>query len=768
MKIDSCRSTGAAAISALSLVAVAGMAVTGAMMLPSGSPQDDGLRAERVLPGGFVRDEIARRDSRFTEAEIAAMSKEDVWRELGPVFNCFDPDSTIDARKWFQHETGMRDGTNAQDDLGRYNANGRWTIFGTSRSEPIALTWSFAPDGLSIPPGVGEPTAPNELFARLDAQFGGNRALWIEQFQRSFDRWEEIGGTSYQRVTFGGNDWDDGASWGSGRSTNRRGDVRISMKPIDGGSNTLAYNSFPNNGDMVLDRQENWASSFSSFRFLRNVIMHEHGHGMGFAHICSDNAAWLMEPSLNTSFDGPQHDDIRAQHWNYGDQFEPNNNSGAASPVGALSSSTPIDVGTIPSPNVSGSSLVSLSGFSDDDWYSFTVAAPGFLSVVANPVGRFYEDANQNFNGSCGSAANIDSTAVGNLRLAVFDTNGSSTIALADETTSGNLESLSDVLLPAAGTYFVRVDTAFGIGQNQMYTLSLNFSDGCVDDSGCDDGDPCNGIETCVGGECIPGFIIDCNNNGIDDACDIADGFSLDCNENGVPDECDVVASPFTVSSPVFMNVGTGSEPVFAPSNLPLATGDVTVTGDSLANLFGFTTLVNLDGAFVATAFVPGGICEPLSTQFTIPEATWNAAIENDGIAELSVSFAGAGTVDPTACDGDSTLSWTITYNTIRSEDGNQNGIPDECEEIGGCGVADVTTDNTNPGDAGYGEPDGAVTVADLTYLVEFWLAGDLAVADLTTDGANPGDADYGVPDGTVTVADLTFFVEQWLAGCPE
>ena len=33
----------------------------------------------------------------------------------------------------------------------------------------------------------------------------------------------------------------------------------------------------------------------------------------------------------------------------------------------------------------------------------------------------------------------------------------------------------------------------------------------------------------------------DCNNDGIGDACAIADGFEEDCNENGVPDSCDIL-----------------------------------------------------------------------------------------------------------------------------------------------------------------------------------------------------------------------------------
>lgn len=47
----------------------------------------------------------------------------------------------------------------------------------------------------------------------------------------------------------------------------------------------------------------------------------------------------------------------------------------------------------------------------------------------------------------------------------------------------------------------------------------------------------CGRPETCA----KPGpEMIDCNNNGIDDAIDIAEGTSMDCNCNGIPDECDI------------------------------------------------------------------------------------------------------------------------------------------------------------------------------------------------------------------------------------
>lgn len=79
--------------------------------------------------------------------------------------------------------------------------------------------------------------------------------------------------------------------------------------------------------------------------------------------------------------------------------------------------------------------------------------------------------------------------------------------------------------------------------------------------------------------------------------------------------------------------------------------------------------------------------------------------------------------------------------------------------------IADVTTTNTNPGDVGYGEPDGTIDGNDLSYFVEFWLAEDI-LSDVTTTNTNPGDTGYGQPDGTVDGNDLSFFVETWLGQC--
>ncbi len=63
----------------------------------------------------------------------------------------------------------------------------------------------------------------------------------------------------------------------------------------------------------------------------------------------------------------------------------------------------------------------------------------------------------------------------------------------------------------------------------------------CIEDGQCEDGDTCTGTETCGDdGVCIHWLSADCNNNGLEDDCDLAENTSRDCNENLVPDECDI------------------------------------------------------------------------------------------------------------------------------------------------------------------------------------------------------------------------------------
>ena len=61
-------------------------------------------------------------------------------------------------------------------------------------------------------------------------------------------------------------------------------------------------------------------------------------------------------------------------------------------------------------------------------------------------------------------------------------------------------------------------------------------------DLSCDAADclwPCGGSTDCNGNRIPDECELDCNGNGIADTCDIAAGISQDCNENTVPDECE-------------------------------------------------------------------------------------------------------------------------------------------------------------------------------------------------------------------------------------
>lgn len=331
------------------------------------------------------------------------------------------------------------------------------TWFGQGNSG--TLTYSFPPDGLTIPAAIqGEPTAPNEIHARLNTIFAsqGGEPFWKDLFKQVFDRWTEITGVEYIEVS------DDGASWGSSGSATR-GDIRIVMKPIDGAGGVLAYNRFPNGGgDMVLDRAENWGSTFANYRFFRNIVSHEHGHGLGFLHVCPAVGEKLMEPFLNTSFDGPQLDDIRAGIFNYGDRNSPNQSAGQATSLGALNiddSATMEEVG--------------LRNNNDVDYYSFTAPSGALATITVSPIGVTYVQGPQTQ--QCDGGNSFNALTIMDLQFSLRDSNDN-VLASVNQTGFGEAEELVEFDLPGAGEYFIRVSAADSNGVAQVYTMDVALS----------------------------------------------------------------------------------------------------------------------------------------------------------------------------------------------------------------------------------------------------------------------------------------------------
>ena len=168
----------------------------------------------------------------------------------------------------------------------------RWSNTATDGSgqglqgRPITLTWSIVPDGTPIPsdPSIGDSNDPSDLRARMTEIYGQRpgpllNQPWVQAFQAAFNN---ISAQTGIRYVYEPND--DGRPLGITNPGRRgiRGDIRIGGHDIDGNASTLAYNFFPNNGDMVIDTNDNWFTNTNNNSIrLRNAMEHEHGHGLG-------------------------------------------------------------------------------------------------------------------------------------------------------------------------------------------------------------------------------------------------------------------------------------------------------------------------------------------------------------------------------------------------------------------------------------------------------------------------------------------------------
>jgi len=118
----------------------------------------------------------------------------------------------------------------------------------------------------------------------------------------------------------------------------------VGVAPV--GCAVLAYNYFPNTGDMVVDVPDSYYTNTSSASLrLRNVVAHEHGHGLGLEHACPVNQTKLMEPYVTLVFDGPQHDDILATNRAYGDRYEHDDSAPSAADLGSVTTVTAAALG---------------------------------------------------------------------------------------------------------------------------------------------------------------------------------------------------------------------------------------------------------------------------------------------------------------------------------------------------------------------------------------------------------------------------------------
>lgn len=341
-----------------------------------------------------------------------------------------------------------------------FELGNRWVLNGSfAQGQPVTLRWSMPADGLPIPDGItGGATSPNNLNATFASRFGSveNGKALVRQV---FAKWSELSGITYQEIS------DDNASWGTSGGA-ARGDIRIAGRTF-GSTGVLAYAYFPNNGDMVfVTSNANAWSSANNNRYFRNVLAHEHGHAIGMDHVCPANQTKLMEPFISTQYDGPQHDDIRGAQRHYGDRYESNDTAATATQGAILPSGSTVLLN------------LSIDDNSDVDWYSFQANAGSRITVsvlVSGPTS--YLAGPQNADGSCSAGTTQSPRVVQDMTLGVYrGTGGAITVATANATTAGNNETLTDLLLPATDTYYVKVGTVSTTDSVQLYGLQTNVT----------------------------------------------------------------------------------------------------------------------------------------------------------------------------------------------------------------------------------------------------------------------------------------------------
>jgi hypothetical protein len=369
--------------------------------------------------------------------------------------------------------------SNGTDDASRWQFTSAGST-GTS-GNPVRLTWSIVPDGTAVR-RVDNPslTKPSDLISKFDQSFGAGpggsdltQRPWFTYFDQAFARWSELAGVTYTYEAR-----DSSLAHGSGTGVNGiRGDVRIGGIGMDGLAGTLAYNYFPTDGgDMALDTDDLagiLTNSANNYRLLRNVIMHEAGHGLGLDHSSSSDANFLLEGAINATFDGPQHDDLRGIHWFYGDVFEKapagrNESAAFATPLGALQPNATLAIGTAGSGTVVGpdeTDFVSISNESDIDFFSFTVDTPLSISLTMTPRGATFTQGATVFN----------TTTTSNLSLALFGSDGVTLLAESAAGAAGVVESINDFSLTQPGTYYARIRGPVTASEQvvQFYQLDL-------------------------------------------------------------------------------------------------------------------------------------------------------------------------------------------------------------------------------------------------------------------------------------------------------
>jgi len=358
----------------------------------------------------------------------------------------------------------------------------RWTTTATdgpniARGDSLTLTWGIVRDGTNVV--SGGTSEGSSLIATLDDNFSDSNAgtdltqrRWFPVFDGVFQRYAALSGLNF---VYEPND--NGRTLNGAFNPGSRGnvaDVRIGGRSIDGqtGSNTLAFNFFPNSGDMVLDT-DNTNFFDANDRGFRNVIAHEFGHGLGMAHLLSNSDRFLLEPFISTVFEGPQHADILALHRGYGDSFESGVGNDTVANATFLGDAEGFAVGldgSLEAVGLNDDDFVSIDGTTDTDVYSFDVTQSGSFAITLAPMGYQYDIAEQAADGNADASTRVTTNTrqLNDLGFTLLGQNGNTVVGVANDSGLGVAESLEVTLAP--GTYFIVVTGS--VDRAQFYSLT--------------------------------------------------------------------------------------------------------------------------------------------------------------------------------------------------------------------------------------------------------------------------------------------------------
>ncbi len=355
----------------------------------------------------------------------------------------------------------------------------------TGNGTAATITWSIVPDGTVLTRDSGIGTSSSNLISFMNSTFGGNSSQtnltlqpWFHLFTDSLNRWAQLGGVTYVYEPH-----DDGVQLPSSNGQlGVRGDIRIGGYNVDGASGTLAFTYLPTGGsDMVIDTGDGsfFSSSTTNYINFRDTVMHELGHSFGLEHVDSTTSNLLMEPVINTSFDGPQLDEVRGVQYYFGDVNEKsnggagNNTAAHATSLGTILAGSTKSVGTaanVPTQAISASAtdFVSISNLNDVDYYSFSITTSSRLSATLTPRGGVFTQGSAD---QGQTPTTFDANSRNNLALTILATNGTTVLSTVDANAAGIAETIANMSLPTAGTYYARITGADDT--IQLYELSL-------------------------------------------------------------------------------------------------------------------------------------------------------------------------------------------------------------------------------------------------------------------------------------------------------